>query len=450
MGVELFLSAYDPLDLPSGSIDPLGFERGYLILAEKLLPGLTNVADRPRYFSVLCAGAYLADKAHGEGLRREPPRKQYEQRHKYVLRMERLWALACVLAAEQNGQEPAGLRGVTYAKNRLEILGKQGRTSTTPDYKLLSRQTAYGVLGIYGTVAENLRLLDKKTLNLTPALGWTLAEGFLKETKADLHIRTAVMNGSEVGLAKLANWGARVHINGDFTPTEARCLAIGLRRDHTRFTMAELLARHPYRDQKEDDLSRLQRVFADVARRGGEYAYFVDTISCILAYEQAYRWAQLGFERMLWLCRRAPAGRLPVAELAADPVFARVRREMPQAAADFLKTRAACTTDELRQELGKLDDVGTFLRAAAACSAEARALAGEILARHRDVQRGKFEHGSGRGKLPWIESSGDGHLQLTSARVGGLGFEARALEDISGHPYRLAAADELYRATRWS
>lgn len=66
IGFPVFLTAYDPSDLPGGSLDPLGFERGYLFLADKILPGLTNVADRPRYFSVLCAGASLAEVTGGE------------------------------------------------------------------------------------------------------------------------------------------------------------------------------------------------------------------------------------------------------------------------------------------------------------------------------------------------------------------------------------------------
>lgn len=44
IGFPIFLTAYDPSDLPGGSLDPLGFERGYLCLADKILPGLTNVA----------------------------------------------------------------------------------------------------------------------------------------------------------------------------------------------------------------------------------------------------------------------------------------------------------------------------------------------------------------------------------------------------------------------
>ena len=51
--MDTFLTAYDPSDLPGASVDPLGFERGYLFLADKILPGLTNVASRPRYFALI-------------------------------------------------------------------------------------------------------------------------------------------------------------------------------------------------------------------------------------------------------------------------------------------------------------------------------------------------------------------------------------------------------------
>ncbi len=48
--IDSFLTAYEPSDLPGTSIDPLGFERGYLFLADKILPGLTNVAAQPALF----------------------------------------------------------------------------------------------------------------------------------------------------------------------------------------------------------------------------------------------------------------------------------------------------------------------------------------------------------------------------------------------------------------
>jgi hypothetical protein len=84
--LDLFLTAYDPSDLPGGSIDPLGFERGYLFLADKILPGLTNVAGRPRYFALLCAGIFL--NQDDETL---PPRELIKRRQDTLLRLERFW-----------------------------------------------------------------------------------------------------------------------------------------------------------------------------------------------------------------------------------------------------------------------------------------------------------------------------------------------------------------------
>ena len=42
--LSIFWTTYDPLDLASGSLDPLGFARGYLALADRFLPGFTTVS----------------------------------------------------------------------------------------------------------------------------------------------------------------------------------------------------------------------------------------------------------------------------------------------------------------------------------------------------------------------------------------------------------------------
>ena len=60
MRPDAFLTAYRPSDLAGTSLDPLGFERGYLFLADRILPGLTNVANRPRYFGMMSAALELA------------------------------------------------------------------------------------------------------------------------------------------------------------------------------------------------------------------------------------------------------------------------------------------------------------------------------------------------------------------------------------------------------
>jgi hypothetical protein len=115
-----FLTAYDPSDLPGGSIDPLGFERGYLFLADKILPGLTNAAGRPRYFSVVCAGTLLAPRGTGN------ERNNIRMRSERVLLFERFWAAANVLASERDGELSAsGIRGVALHPDDVREIARQ-------------------------------------------------------------------------------------------------------------------------------------------------------------------------------------------------------------------------------------------------------------------------------------------------------------------------------------
>ena len=51
--LNVFWSAYDPLDLASDSIDPLGFMAGYVALADRILPGFTTITTVPRYAGML-------------------------------------------------------------------------------------------------------------------------------------------------------------------------------------------------------------------------------------------------------------------------------------------------------------------------------------------------------------------------------------------------------------
>lgn len=102
MQLQPFLTSYDPTDLPGGSVDPLGFDRGYTWLAEKILPGLTNAADQPRYLSTLCAALVLAEGASSA----TTPRERERVRREVVLRAERFWVLACVLATAARLRRP--------------------------------------------------------------------------------------------------------------------------------------------------------------------------------------------------------------------------------------------------------------------------------------------------------------------------------------------------------
>lgn len=440
--LAVFLTAYDPSDLPGASIDPLGFERGYLFLADKILPGLTNVARQPRYFSVLCAGAMLGEVDHYA-----PPRLQYERRLETLLRFERFWALANVLASEapQDGQLPVGgIRGVTYAQRAAQSLLAKKAARADTNFRLLSRQVPYGVTGIYGAVAEEMRFLDRKTLTLTPDLGERLAVEFLRRTDCPRAIRKAVRDEGDVPLATLREWGGRAHISGRFFAEESDCLFEALHHDPTRSRMATLLGKHPFRGADDTELDRMRRLRSLLATDDC-HRDLREALSAILAYEECYRHAMLVFERLLWLCRELPSGSISPADLRLDPNIPVTLAGLPAATKQFLDVLDSAESEQFQADVERLCDVRRFLETAAAACTSSEALADELLCRHADVQRGKFDRG--RRKMPWMEQT-MGRIALTMTRVGGLPFEATAPEEIAPHPYRLASADALIAAAR--
>ena len=438
----VFLTAYDPSDLPGSSLDPLGFERGYLFLADKILPGLTNVADRPRYFSVLCAGAYLAEVDGAD-----PPRVQYQKRLDCILRFERFWTLANVLAAEEYSDDElpvSGIRGVTYASGRAESLLRNRARRTDADFQLLSRQVPYGVVGIYGAVADGMRFIERKTLTLTPDLGEQLGEGFLQQTDTPKVLIKAIQNDSDIAIGQLAEWGLRSHIAGEAVPIEHKCLAEALHRNPVRSRMADILSDHPFQDESDTELARLTRLLPALAVEH-ENRDLHEAARAILAYEESYRLAMLGFERLLWLCRTLPSAAIEASDIESDSVLKRVRTELPAAAQRFSSALDSAVTEQFRQDAHRLEDTRRFLeRASAACGSPA-SLTGELMERHSDVQRGKF--GKGRRKMPWLELTSN-RISLTMTRVGGLDREVTIPSKIAPHPYRLSSADALIVAAR--
>lgn len=440
--LAVFLTAYDPSDLPGASIDPLGFERGYLFLADKVLPGLTNVARQPRYFSVLCAGAMLGDVDHYA-----PPRLQYERRLKTLLRFERFWALANVLAskASQDGQLPiGGIRGVTYAERAAQSLLAKKAARTDSNFRLLSRQVPYGVTGIYGAVAEQMRFLDRKTLTLTPDLGERLAIEFLRQSDCPRAIRKAVRDDGDVPLATLRGWGGQAHISGRFFEEESECLSEALHHDPTRSRMATLLGEHPFRGADDTELERMRRLRSSLSSDDC-HRDLHEALSAILAYEECYRHGMLVFERLLWLCRQLPSGSVGHDDVRSDSILRQSLTGLPAAARRLVEVLDSAESEQFQADLERLSDVRRFLETAAAACTSNESLVDEVLSRHADVQRGKFDRG--RRKLPWMEKTMGG-IALTTTRVGGLPFEATVPEDIAPHPYRLASADALIAAAR--
>ena len=440
-GFPFFLTAYDPSDLPGGSLDPMGFERGYLFLADKILPGLTNVADRPRYFSVICAGTFLADVAP-----HDPPRLQYQARLESILRFERFWALANVLATQKAADtgelSDSGIRGVTYARDEVESLIRKGTARTAADYKMLSRQVPYGVIGIYGAVADGMRLVDRKTFTLTPDLGERLAEGFLDETEIPQVLKKAIRDGGDVPIKCLTEWGKRAHVSGPSVPVEVHCFRDVLNQNPVRARMAAALAANPFQDSGDNELQRLSRVLPGLQSEPANRD-LAEAVRAILAYEECYRLIQLGFERLLWLCRNLPAASITNADKAKDDVLSVVRSQLPAAATRLNQSLDNAESELFRLDLQRLEDTRRCVERAATCDSNVR-LATELMERHADVQRGKFDRG--RRKMAWLETT-NSRISLTTTRVGGLDREATVSKNIFPHPYRLPSADALIAAS---
>lgn len=425
-----FLTAFDPTDLPGGSVDPLGFDRGYNFLADKVLPGLTNVGSQPRYFGLLCAGSWLAAPSGSY-------RNDLEARERCVMRLERLWALANVLASDGGERSASGIRGITYAEAQREDLARSGRTKTTADFSLLARQAQYGVLGIYGNVAHGMRLLDRRSLALTPEFGETIGEAFLEETQAPQTVlRTVLDDGAEAGIEALRGWGERAHIGRRPGPREAAILRKAIHGNPIRSRMLHALVGTPSREG-ETELKRLQRIAHELPDEDDDLR---QAIAVVLPFEACYQHAVLALERCLWCC--SASGSYAVADLAADEVVKRCAEGFKNAAEETSVAVAQAETPEFRRDLDRLNDARQFLSQASGTSTTG-AFIEEILRHHGDVQRGKFDRG--RRKLPWVEVQG-GRAVLTLARAGQIVGEPRAPDDVNPHAYRTGSADALLLA----
>lgn len=428
-----FLTAWDPSDLPGGSVDPLGFDRGYSALADKILPGLTNVAAFPRYFGLLCAGASLGPDTVS------PSRTEVEERRDCILRLERLWALAVVLAAEGGGPDASGVRGVTYAQAQRDVLARSGTRRTSTNFPLLTRQVQYGVLGMYGNVAHGMSLVNRKTLQLSADFGEALGHAFLAETQIPKSVRDAARDASaEVGTDVLRSWGLRAGLASESGTEEARMLDAALRLDGVRARTAAALRANPAKDQ-ESELGRLARLAPRLGKSDRDLAEAIEAIS---AFERCYAWSLLVFERVLWRC--GAGGAVTLSELGADEVLQRGAAKLPSAVANLERAIGEATTSEFGKNLDRLDDIRSFLAKVTSAGSNAAELSERVLARHVDVQQGKFDRG--RRKLPWVELAGD-KASLTMARATQVRGEPRRPEDIPTHEYRTRSADALLRAS---
>jgi len=189
------------------------------------------------------------------------------------------------------------------------------------------------------------------------------------------------------------------------------------------------------------ELDRLKRIAMALDPTGPD-ADLREALDVIIAYESAYAWALLAFERLLWLCREATT---PVSDTsrASDRVLKRVTEALPGVVSTLEAALHRVRTPHLGANPEQLVDVRQFLVRMPAAVPNVRDVSDIVLSRHADVQHGKFDRG--RRKLPWLERTSDG-IALTMTRVGGLDREVTSPADIRPHFYRLAAADAFISA----
>jgi hypothetical protein len=430
VAIEPFLTAYDPSDLPGASIDPLGFDRGYQFLAESLLPGLTNVASRPRYWSVLCAGLTISDEAASGA---ETLKQRTSRRRSAVQRLERFWALACVRASDRTQQAlpSGGIRGLRYVQREV---ARQGDVAERTDggYKLLARQLQYGLVGIYGAGAERLRLIDRD-FGIHPELGSRLGQAFIEETRLPADLRKALADGREVKLSDLTSWGERAHHSLPVRGREGASLRAAFDQDLVRRRVGELLLRFP-RSAETSELVRLDGIRLGIVNDESNRD-LLEVLAAILSFERCFRALSLGFYRLLWLVQRG--GELDLSGAATDHVVGLALDELQRhaGALDSALTGSTC----LRGGAGRWSDSLNCVKDAAE-TRTAEQFVRSLVSRHGDVQRGKFDRGLR--KTPWIEfRSSTIHLTLSQAQH--LGREPETLDDMSAHEYRTLSAERL-------
>jgi hypothetical protein len=453
-----FWTAYDPLDLASGSLDPLGFARGYLALADRFLPSFTTVTDIPRYVSMLCATLRKVQIHYGNNSRIVSS-KDRQERLKLVKSFERAWALSCGLASKDPrfGKDATkGLRGIRYVNQRIETLNGRGKSIQTGSFNLLSNQVRYGGIGIYSTFLEECHLASMQSFTLRP-LGEALADAFPLPLP-DLPIHDEDAN---LSLETLKKWGEHSHV-GAFSKKEGKILAEALRGgeeaeflDHVRWATLRMLAKC---DTKPgyDEGELLRRLTIDLSsEKHNKLKVPPDCLSQISAtlqilepFEQFYQGLIFLFEQILGAASDEIETSLP--DLArqgpvkdAYTAITKVATNLQQVLkiAHEVNPKTAGEVESVLRESGILLLVDNILLQPADAAESLRI----VVRRHAMVQSSKFDNGSP--KAAWTRLMENGKVRLTAQRHQLLRSQRpEDWKDVKRHSYRTKCAFSFIEA----
>jgi hypothetical protein len=453
---RLFWTAYDPLDLASGSIDVLGFQLGYIALANKLLPGFTTVTTSPRYVSMLCAAVGAAEAAFPSA--GDSAVRIRQTRMAGVKSYERAWALACGLAATEaaiGNKAVDGLRGVQYVRRRLSELSGREKSIRTSSFNLLANQVRYGGIGAYSTLLEDCHLASMRSIMPRP-LGTRLAESFPRPDDS----MTPWDEDRPLPLDALRAWGQKCHL-GDFTRDEGTCLASALRggeeggwEDDVRWTSLRVLAN--FGEDVGEEPALLDRLLAAIRGGGSDrlkmpapcVRQIEASLILIRPYERLYQAVQFLFDSVRAAATDEPEVRLESLAPAPQCVLAcEGARDAATELLDALEKAEAVHTQTAHEVRS------TFAEAGIASIAETLSrpskgdeVLGLVLDRHRDVQQGKFHRGER--KAAWVRRDpANGSVRLNSQRHQ-LPRSDRydSWDQLPWHPYRTFGARRFVKA----
>ncbi len=434
-----FLTAYDPLSSTNGSIDPLGALQGYMTLADMLLPGVTTITTRSRYLSMLCAALSNAEAVRTFDL----GTNGLAQRRQAVQPYERLWALACVAAA-QDGKARAsnGLRGVTKTEARYKHYAAKSQPIGL-DFKMLKYQERTGAVGTYWTAMVGGDLVDPDSGTLT-AEGRDLAKAFPAPPLSEKdRVRLAdPVKGKAIAIPiqDLLTWGRRVNL-ADVKVPESVLLREALlsqdRRDclYRAFSALESANALP-EDWDSESVKALREAVA--AQKDATALGLPDVLDAILHFERFHEAVLCVFETLLWWGTEHSSKR--IAELIGDNEFQRRARRCIATASSFWAYWEQSTNKQVRVAIKEFAGFANVVRA---CSTT-REVFDAVHARHGKVQSGKLD--GGIPKREWISVKG-ALLDRPLPRFQRTKKPVAAKGKFLTHPYRLDPFVYMLRET---
>jgi hypothetical protein len=188
-----------------GGLDPLGMQASAIRLYQQLVPGISNVTLRMRYYGLyVWLSQNFAKRFHNTDL---------EQWKKSVRRAEALYALIAARSEKQRPGEAAGVAGLRWARRTLASVGR----STTIDFTIAADPESDGTpylkqaWGAFGAAYESqlretgiLGTADgHEMLVPTEGTGDLLSDAFAKATGETAKIFLAASASGRVSLSKL-------------------------------------------------------------------------------------------------------------------------------------------------------------------------------------------------------------------------------------------------------